>query len=849
MRLLIAWVAAWRNRSFVPALLVVACSLAACGHYIAECGDYAVRPTPHVHGDPEYPPTPRWPTPVSPALICPEGEQTGASLRLRPRRPGQGGEPQGAVGDLLFVNLNRYVRLATGEPRLTPIVEVAPRQVIYRAEDSVDDWHGLARFNSVRLTSADLSPDGTRVVYSVCHRQPGETGIGPPPRVRDYERDVRSSAPDAVRFPVRMGRVLHEISVWQAATHEARPVALGRVPTWSPDGERLAFLSEHDYDVDFPTRDHGSGRRRDASASEDREPELRLYVMAPDGSGMRGLAPSVVGQPRWSPDGERLAYISGAGPPGADNAFSHGLHVVTLDGSHTRQLATDVVSPVAWSPDGQRLAFAKAEGPNVALYRAAISGDDTRRVAIVEGWQPRTPFGRPDPKRASITTVAWSPDGSMLLYACGRRICVVGADGEPVGTSAVALAGGTEAVWSPDGTRIAVVSRLVAEPTPSVNAVAYSMAPSGHDVRVLLQLAGGAGPHAVGARLREIPDTNGCRAGVAVPSPAANAGLVADCEILLRLQDLLSPQGMHWSHDQPMTAWRGVTVGGEPRRVRSLGLPDSYGLTGLIPSELGQLAGLEELRLGGNHLGGDIPPELGRLSRLRVLDLRGNNIGGSIPPELGQLTNLEELLLDGTYLSGPIPPELGRLANLRHLDLSSTHLSGGIPPDLGGLTQATFVRITGQRSDLDASLGGSIPPELGRLAKLEFLDLSHSGLTGGLPPELGQLANLEALDLSSNGLSGSIPPGLGQMAHLTSLDLAGNRLSGRVPPELGQLTNLRILTLNDNELTGSIPATLSQLPNLVRVSVDGNQVSGCLPPELAISKRAELGLPDCEPAT
>ena len=415
----IAWVKCWWRRLWLPGILIIVLGITVWtfefGNVTLQSLQLQAPPSfrvldAHDESALTFGETTPWPTPESPTLICPEGEQTGASLRLRPRRPGQGGEPQGAVGDLLFVNLNRYVRLATGQPRLTPIVEVAPRLIIYPAEDPADGWDGLARFDSVRLISADLSPDGTRVAYSVCHRQRGEL-VSRPARVNKHVRDVRSSAPDAVRFRVRMGRVLHEISVWQAATHEARPVALGRVPTWSPDGERLAFLSEHDYDVDFPTREHGSGWRRDASALEDREPELRLYVMAPDGSGMRGLAPSVVGQPRWSPDGERLAYISGAGPPGADNAFSQGLHVVTLDGSHTRQLATDVVSPVAWSPDGQRLAFAKAEGPNVTLYRIAISGDDTRRVAIVEGWQPRTPVGRPDPKRASITTVAWSPDG------------------------------------------------------------------------------------------------------------------------------------------------------------------------------------------------------------------------------------------------------------------------------------------------------------------------------------------------------------------------------------------------------------------------------------------------------
>ncbi len=800
-----AWVERLRQRCRLPVLLVVILCMTACEHD-PRLVPPVIPGTPATIGDPPYSPTPRWPEPWKALPECPEGEQTGISLRLMPRSSVQGGGSQGDAAELLYVSraaYSGYYSRPVDGPRATPIVELAPGLVIYRAEDPADGWFGLARFGRVRLTSADLSPDGTRVVYSVCHQQHAETDFSQA-RVTSYPRDVPSNAPDAVRFPVRMGRVLHEISVWQKATREARPVALGRAPVWSPDGERLAFLSEHDYAVDFPTRERLFGRRLYAEGSEDREPELRLYVMAPDGGGIRELARSAEGQPQWSPDGEHLAF----------SAPGQGLQIVTLDGSHTRQLAATIVSPVAWSPDGQRLAFAAAEGGEVALYRVAISGDDLQRITIVEGWQPGTRFGRRDPRRAWISTVAWSPDGSMLLYACGRRICVVGADGVRVGMSVISLTGGSEAVWLPDGRRIAVVSRHVAERSAPIRTWMYTMAPSGHDVRVLLPRGVGPGPR---------PDTASCGAGVIVPDPAANPGLVRDCETLLQMRDLLGAQG-RWSENQPIATWQGVAVGGEPRRVRGLG-PFASRLTGLIPSMLGQLSGLEELRLGGSYLGGDIPPELGRLSRLRVLDLRGTNVGGSIPPELGQLTRLEVLALDGTYLSGPIPPALGRLANLRQLDLSSTHLTGGIPPELGGLTQATFVRITGRRSDVNASLGGSIPPELGRLANLEFLDLSHSGLSGSIPPELGQLANL------------------------TSLDLSGNQLAGGVPPDLGQLTGLKTLALQDNQLTGSIPAALTQLPNLTRVSVEGNQLSGCLPLELSIPKRAQLDLPDCESST
>ena len=97
---------------------------------------------------------------------------------------------------------------------------------------------------------------------------------------------------------------------------------------------------------------------------------------------------------------------------------------------------------------------------------------------------------------------------------------------------------------------------------------------------------------------------------------------------------------------------------------------------GNIPAEMGELAKLESLVLQNNLLSGHIPPELGNLRNLRVLDLRvsdpriqGNRLTGPIPPELGNLTNLTSLLLFGNELSGCIPQALWYVRNLEHRDL------------------------------------------------------------------------------------------------------------------------------------------------------------------------------------
>jgi len=45
---------------------------------------------------------------------------------------------------------------------------------------------------------------------------------------------------------------------------------------------------------------------------------------------------------------------------------------------------------------------------------------------------------------------------------------------------------------------------------------------------------------------------------------------------------------------------------------------------------LGNLAGLQELRLGANLLSGSIPPEIGNLKALRWLGLNDNALSASV---------------------------------------------------------------------------------------------------------------------------------------------------------------------------------------------------------------------------
>jgi Leucine-rich repeat (LRR) protein/PKD repeat protein len=322
-----------------------------------------------------------------------------------------------------------------------------------------------------------------------------------------------------------------------------------------------------------------------------------------------------------------------------------------------------------------------------------------------------------------------------------------------------------------------------------------------------------------------------CATSVFASDTKLPEGNVPDAVELAVLEDIFTTMGgsswtnkTNWPTSWPATAtsvdyatWFGITVTNND--ITAIILPTN-GLTGSIPSSVGDLAELTYVNLSVNSITA-IPTSIGDLSKLYYLALPNNQIT-SIPAEIGDATALLELYLHVNQITN-LPGSITNMVHLKTLSLFQNQITGTLPTDIGDMTALETFSV-GQND-----MSGTIPTSIGDMAVLRSLDLSNNDFTGSIPTSIGNMTALLWLALAANDLTGPIPSEIGSLTNLTQLSLNMNQLSGSIPSQIGNLTKLQYINFDSNGFTGPIPSTFSNLIKLETIEMRLNQLGGPLP--------------------
>lgn len=266
--------------------------------------------------------------------------------------------------------------------------------------------------------------------------------------------------------------------------------------------------------------------------------------------------------------------------------------------------------------------------------------------------------------------------------------------------------------------------------------------------------------------------------------------------------------------------WNGITC--ENGLITKLNFQFA-GLSGALPSSIGDLSDLKSIYFLEEHLGGTIPEEITQLSQLEYLTFYFTpNLSGNIPTTIGQLTNLKYLDLTETGISGGIPASIGNLSNLTSLYIGhNNNLTGSIPSEIANLSSLESLEFFANEN-----LSGTIPPEIGSMSQLKTLYIGNNNISGSIPIELTQLSGLDDFTVCEFGLSGPLIS-FTHMVNLRTFRVCGNGITGQLPTDMDALVNLEILSIKHTQVTGNIPPSIANM-NVYGLELNNNQLYGTI---------------------
>jgi len=196
-------------------------------------------------------------------------------------------------------------------------------------------------------------------------------------------------------------------------------------PAWSPDGTKIVATSRQQNQDLYIINADGSGSvnltNTGFSITETNPSwsatgkiayektnssggDAQIWVINADGTGnaqFSGITQSLPSAPMWSPDGNKLAFVSGGE-----------IWVINADGTNERRVTTNstIDNSPDWSPDGTKIVFTSGNSVSV------INADGTNEALLANNG----------------STPSWSPDGTKIAFSrsgVGNGVITMDANG------------------------------------------------------------------------------------------------------------------------------------------------------------------------------------------------------------------------------------------------------------------------------------------------------------------------------------------------------------------------------------------------------------------------------------